>query len=198
MEKQPMDDAKAKKEAIRKETTERLALISRDELNAKRVRMEERLFDFANFREAAVALIYLGYQCGFDTSDIMAWLAQSAKEIVLPLFEDPEKDPMMFKVIDPVADIRKNPGPAPDPERCKPVNIEEIDIAIIPGVAFDEKGGRIGAGTGRYDRLIPILSNTTRKVALAFEEQIVPLVPMQSHDRYVDIIITDKRIIYKI
>ena len=76
--------------------------------------------------------------------------------------------------------------------------IECIDIAIIPGVAFDEKGGRIGTGSGYYDRLIPKLSITTRKVALAFEDQIISQIQMESHDKYVDIIITEKRIIYKI
>ena len=76
--------------------------------------------------------------------------------------------------------------------------IERIDIAIVPGVALDEKGGRIGSGEGFYDRLIPKLPVTTRKVSLAFECQIVQQVPMESHDKYVDIIITEKRIIYKI
>jgi 5-formyltetrahydrofolate cyclo-ligase len=88
--------------------------------------------------------------------------------------------------------------PEPDASRCKIVPLERIDIAVIPGLAFDEKGGRIGSGKGYYDRLIPRLAITTRKVALTFEEQIVPQVPMDAHDKHVDIIITDKRIIYKI
>ena len=86
----------------------------------------------------------------------------------------------------------------PDANHCKTVPIENIDIAIIPGIAFDEKGGRIGTGTGSYDRLIPKLSITTRKVALALECQIIQQIPMESHDKHVDIIITEKRIIYKI
>ena len=73
-----------------------------------------------------------------------------------------------------------------------------ISIAIVPGIAMDEKGGRIGSGEGYYDRLIPNLAITTRKVALAFEEQIIQQIPIESHDKHVDIIITDKRIIYKI
>jgi 5-formyltetrahydrofolate cyclo-ligase len=63
---------------------------------------------------------------------------------------------------------------------------------------MDEKGGRIGTGDGTYDRLIPDLPATTRKVGLAFEDQIIAQVPMESHDKHVDIIITEKRIIYKI
>jgi 5-formyltetrahydrofolate cyclo-ligase len=86
----------------------------------------------------------------------------------------------------------------PDSSKCKIVPIEFIDIAIIPGFAFDEKGGRIGSGDGLYDRLIPILPVTTRKVGLAYESQIVQHVPMESHDKHVDIIITENRIIYKI
>jgi len=53
-------------------------------------------------------------------------------------------------------------------------------------------------GDGYYDRLIPKLPITTRKVALSFESQIIQQVPVESHDRHVDIIITEKRIIYKI
>jgi len=106
----------------------------------------------------------------------------------------------LFKVDNPDTDLM--PGPRgilePDSKRCNVVPIECIDIAIIPGVAFDEKGGRIGSGDGYYDRLIPKLSITTRKVALTFENQIIPQIQMESHDKYVDIIITEKRIIYKI
>jgi len=86
----------------------------------------------------------------------------------------------------------------PDPAVCKVVPIDFIDIAIIPGIAFDEKGGRIGTGEGYYDQLIPKLPITTRKVALTLETQLIPQVPMEPHDRFVDILITEKRIIYKI
>ncbi len=86
----------------------------------------------------------------------------------------------------------------PVENRCKQVPIDRVDIAIIPSLALDEKGGRIGAGDGFYDRLIPKLPATTRKVAIALEEQIMPHIPMDSHDKHVDIIITDTRIIYKI
>jgi 5-formyltetrahydrofolate cyclo-ligase len=78
------------------------------------------------------------------------------------------------------------------------VPIDRVDIAIVPGIAFDEKGGRVGTGEGYYDRLIPRLPVTTRKVALSLEAQILPQVPMESHDKHVDIIITENRVIYKI
>jgi 5-formyltetrahydrofolate cyclo-ligase len=78
------------------------------------------------------------------------------------------------------------------------VPIDCLDIAIIPGVAMDEKGGRVGQGNGYYDRLIPDLPITTRKVGLVYELQIVSSVPLESHDKHVDIVITEDRVIYKI
>jgi 5-formyltetrahydrofolate cyclo-ligase len=120
--------------------------------------------------------------------------------VVLPAF-DPDTFEMKLMKVDRFAK-ELVPGPRnvlePDAKRCKTVPMERIDIAIIPGLAFDEKGGRIGSGKGYYDRLIPKLAITTRKVALTFEEQIVPQIPIESHDKHVDIIITDQRIIYKI
>ena len=118
----------------------------------------------------------------------------------MPTF-DPKTFEMELMKVDNIAQ-ELVPGPRgvhePDATCCKIVPIDRIDIAIIPGIAFDEKGGRVGTGRGYYDRLIPKLAITTRKVALTLEEQIIPQVPMESHDKHVDIIITDKRIIYKI
>ena len=78
------------------------------------------------------------------------------------------------------------------------VPLDVVDIAILPAIGLDEKGGRLGGGLELYDLLMPRLAPTTRKVALGFEEQIVPQIQMDSQDRFVDIIITNQRTIYKI
>ena len=78
------------------------------------------------------------------------------------------------------------------------VPLDCLDIAMVPGIAMDEKGARIGSGQGYYDRLIPDLPITTRKVGLIFEDQILPVIPMESHDKHIDIVITEDRVIYKI
>ena len=122
------------------------------------------------------------------------------KIVVLPQITKDKPKVILYKIDVPGKDIIPDSEGRlmPDIGRCKKVPIDCIDIAIVPGLAFDEKGGRIGAGDGFYDHLIPRLPITTRKVAVALEEQVVSLVPMESHDKYVDIIITDSRVIYKI
>ena len=195
-----MEEIRAAKIQIRDEIANTISALSTSEIDEKTRAIESRLFDFANFLESKIALMYINSNLEVPTDSIIQKTYHYNKIVVLPAF-DPESFKMTLMKVD-AFEQELIPGPReilePDAGKCKIVPMDRIDIAIIPGLAFDEKGGRIGSGTGYYDRLIPRLAITTRKVALTFEEQIVPQIPMESHDKHVDIIITDKRIIYKI
>ena len=195
-----MENIKEKKREIRENMAKKLKTFSTGELIEKTREIEERLFEFANFLEAKVVLLYMHTNGEVVTNDIIKRCFESDKIVVLPAFDTTKHTMQLMKVDNFDSDLKPGPRgvPEPDPECCKVVPIDCIDIAIIPGVAFDEKGGRIGSGKGYYDRLIPKLSITTRKVALALESQIIQQVPVESHDKHVDIVITEKRIIYKI
>jgi 5-formyltetrahydrofolate cyclo-ligase len=195
-----MEEIQKTKADIRKEIAAAIAKLSVGALAEKTSLIENRLFDFANFIEAKIALLYVDNQNEVRSAGIIRRAFDHNKIVVIPLVKTETKKFKLFKIDHFERDLK--PGPngilQPDPEKCRTVPIDCIDIAIIPGVAFDEKGGRIGLGVGYYDRLIPHLPVTTRKVALALDIQIIPQVPIESHDKHVDIIITDKRIIYKI
>ena len=195
-----MEEIQVTKSQIRSDITNALAALSEKEIIEKTKAVEKRLFDFANFLEAKVALMYVNNQNEVATSDILRRTHAYNKIIVLPAYDTETYAMSLMKVDSLAKDLCDGPRGIlePNAERCKVVPIDRIDIAIVPAGALDEKGGRIGSGQGYYDRLIPELSITTRKVALAFEEQIIPQVPLESHDKHIDIIITDKRIIYKI
>lgn len=195
-----MEEIQASKDQIRNDTAAAIAALSKSDKTAKIKAIEKRLFEFANFLESRIVLLYVGGENEIPTGDILERSHQFGKIVVLPAFEPQSRKMTLMKVDNLKKDLTAGPrGVAePDPKRCKRVPIEKIDIAIIPGIAFDEKGARIGSGRGYYDRLIPDLAVTTRKVALALEEQMVPQVPMEAHDKFVDIIVTDKRIVYKI
>ncbi len=195
-----MEEIQVTKSQIRSDIANALAALSEKEIAEKTKAIERRLFDFANFLEAKVALLYVNNNYEVATRDILLRTHAYNKIIVLPAYNTETYAMSLMKVDALEKDLCEGPRGIlePNSERCKVVPIERIDIAIIPAVALDEKGGRIGSGQGYYDRLIPELSITTRKVALAFEEQIIAQVPIESHDKHIDIIITDKRIIYKI
>ncbi|MFO7932176.1 MAG: 5-formyltetrahydrofolate cyclo-ligase [Thermodesulfobacteriota bacterium] len=196
-----MEDAREKKLKLRREVESRVAALSESELDAKKARIRDQLFEFANFKEADTVFFYAGSGDKEIAKSIVENCMDKGKDVAIPLFSrQHHENPRLFKISSLEADMREGLQGSlePDPERCKPVSFKSVDIAVVPGVAFDEKGARLGSGAGRYDRLAPMLPNTARKVTLAMEAQIVSSIPMESHDKYVDIIITEKRIIYKI
>ena len=76
-----------------------------------------------------------------------------------------------------------------------PVSINEIDFLLIPGVAFDRSGNRLGYGRGYYDKLLSIADPALTRVAAAYSCQIVEAVPVGPNDQRIDSIITENEII---
>ena len=195
-----MEEIQITKSQIRSDIADTVAALSDEDRAEKTKAIEKKLFEFANFLESKIAMLYVNSDCEVATRDILFRSYVYNKIIVLPAFNTETFEMTLMKVDSLEKDLSIGPRGnfEPDRSRCKVVPIDRIDIAIIPAIGLDEKGGRIGSGDGYYDRLIPNLAITTRKVALAFEEQIIQQAPIESHDKHVDIIITDKRIIYKI
>lgn len=82
--------------------------------------------------------------------------------------------------------IREPVGPRIDPG--------DVDAVLLPGVAFDLHGGRLGQGGGHYDRLLASLPDAAVRVGACFSCQVVPDVPRAEHDQPVDIVVTDRAV----
>lgn len=195
-----MEDISEKKREITNNIISKIEAFEKDALNQKQLNIENRLFEFANFLEAGITLFYITRSSEVETITIIKRALADGKKVALPLVDREENKTTIFKVDNPDKDLVKNDEGVlePDPKKCKALLLDQIDIAIVPGLAFDEKGGRIGIVDNFYDKFIAKLPVTTRKVALAFEEQVVTVVPADSRNKHIDIIITDKRTIYKI
>lgn len=195
-----MEEIRGKKGVIINNISKIFSKLSANNISEKTRSIEKRLFEFANFIEAKTSLLYINSGYEVVTKDILKRCFDYNKTVVLPSFNFEMQKISLLKVDNLKTGLKRGENGIlePDTSKCKIVPIQFIDIAIIPGFAFDEKGGRIGSGDGLYDRLIPMLPVTTRKVGLAYESQIIQHVPMESHDKHVDIIITENRIIYKI
>ena len=79
----------------------------------------------------------------------------------------------------------------PDPEKCPPADPSAIRLAVVPGVAFDRKGGRLGFGAGYYDRFLPLIPSAL-KVGLCYESQIADSLPTEDTDVPMDYLLTEK------
>ncbi len=195
-----MDDIKNAKKNNLALVAERLDKLTNEELEAKYRKIEHKLFEFANFMEAQLAFLYTPVSHEIPTASIIKKALQIEKGIVLPVFTEAKNSINLYKITNYDKDLVTNADGIlePDTSKCKKIALEDIDIAIIPGLAFDDKGGRIGFGNNFYTKLITKLPETCRKVSLAYEDQIVDQIQMESRKFTIDIIITDERVIYKI
>lgn len=94
--------------------------------------------------------------------------------------------PGRFDVLEPKPELREEPRHVREPR--------DIDLALVPGVAFDTLGGRIGHGCGFYDRLLADFPLSTELVGLAYECQIFPPLPVEPHDIGMDRVVTESQV----
>lgn len=163
----------------------------------KDAEIRKRLYASADFRNAKSILFYASFRSEAATIQCITHALKLKKMITLPLVDRKKKTLRIFQIKN-ISDLISGFMGIPEPEAKKnnEMRLNDIDIAIIPGAAFDLEGNRLGYGAGYYDKLFsgtqhpkPVL------IALAFEEQIVPEIPSYSHDIKMDKIITDKRTI---
>lgn len=195
-----MNETKSSKKSVLGEVMEKISMMTEEERAAKQKAVESNLLTFANFLEAELVLLYIQRSSELPTEKIIRTSLDVKKGIVLPAYSESRHSITLLRINNYDSDIIKTESDVmePDPGVCKKIPLDQIDVALIPGLAFDEKGGRIGFGDGFYNRLISKLPETTRKIAIAFEEQIADHIQMESRKYNLDIIITDKRTIFKI
>lgn len=195
-----MDETKSGKSSVLAQVAARMDALTPETLKEKYQIIEDKLFEFANFLESQQVFLYTPVSTEIPTEEVIRKALDIEKGVILPVFTDAKNAFYLYKISNYDKDLLVNANDMlePNPERCKKIALDEVDIAIIPGLAFDDKGGRVGFGNNYYSKLITKLPETCRKVALAYEEQIVDQIQMESRKFTVDIIITDTRIIYKI
>jgi 5-formyltetrahydrofolate cyclo-ligase len=157
-----------------------------------------KFFALPEYTAAHTVLLYLDVRAEVRTRhDLPAALA-SGKKIVVPwcneqglleLFHLEHLDELsvgMYKILEPKPELRLLPA--------KQVDVKELDLVMVPGVAFDRRGARMGHGKGYYDKLLEHARAETPLVALAFECQLFPGIPVQAHDVFMDKLITEAAI----
>ena len=138
-----MDEVREKKQEIRNEVAAFFEALADDVLETNTRVIENRLYEFANFLESKIVLFYVNAANEVATENIIRRAYDFNKIVVLPAFDPANASMKLMKVDNPDKDLIGGPRGIlePDPARCKPVPLDCIDIAILPGIAMDEKGG---------------------------------------------------------
>jgi len=149
-----------------------------------------------DFTQAQTVLVTLPFGSEWDTRPLLSAAVEQGKTVVMPRVNSASRMLELYAITDPHHDVAPGFGGIPEPQaHCPAVMVGAIDWVLVPGVVFDTSGSRIGYGGGYYDRLLPMLRVDARRVAGAFELQIVDNVPAAAHDLAVDTIVTERRVL---
>lgn len=165
------------------------------EVLEKSERIKERVFHMDEFKDSKIILFYISYDNEVYTHDIIKESLKIKKQVVVPK-TDVNKSTILCSSLNKWEDLVVGTYNILEPRQdcLNEVTLESIDLIIIPGIAFDCKGNRIGHGMGYYDRLLKKKINAHR-IGLAFEFQIAKDILSEQHDVKVEKIVTEQRII---
>jgi len=153
-----------------------------------------RIAALPSFERAATLLATLPFGSEWDMRPLAQDWVDRGRILVLPRVDETGRTLVLHRVADLDADVvqgyRGIPEPSPHAQAVSP---SVVDCALVPGVAFDAAGRRLGYGGGYYDRLLPLLRIGVPRIAGAFDEQLVDEVPAGVHDVGVDLIVTPTR-----
>lgn len=181
------------KNILRKKLIDVRKKLSHREILGKSKKIERRLFSLKEFKNASTILFYISYDNEVYTHDMIKKCLHSRKNIVVPV-ADTKNEILILSKLENWDDLEKGSYGILEPETVIRVPSDELDLIIVPGVGFDEKGNRLGHGKGYYDKLLQ--KTNTKTIGLAFECQMVEEIPIDQNDVPVDMIITEERIIH--
>lgn len=176
------------KDLIRSQVKEALEALTAEVYTQASQQIADHLIGSPYWREAGVIALTISRELEVDTYGIIRQAWAQGKRVAIPR-ADFSKKTLTFYEINHFAQLEKRAFglKEPIPEKCPIVPVNEMDLVVVPGLAFDRFGGRLGYGGGFYDRFLPNVRAKT--VALAFPCQLLPAVPTEEHDRKVDYII---------
>lgn len=154
-----------------------------------------RLCQMPQYREAGTVLTYMSFGTELDTHAFFDRVLSDGKIAVLPRIDKPTKSLALHRVnghadlVDGVWGIREPRADAPT------LAIDAIDMVLMPGLAFDRSGNRLGYGAGFYDRLLSRSAEKPFRIAAALDCQIVDAVPVDAHDRPCHCVITETQLL---
>lgn len=152
--------------------------------------IHDRLIATPLFQKASCIGVYLALPTEIQTNEIIHACWEQGATVCVPYYI-PEKKYYGMSRLDPSAPLRVQKWNVREPENPEPVDPGQLDLILVPALAFDLHGVRLGHGGGHYDRLLPQVRGF--RLGLAFHEQVVDALPREPHDQTVQAILTEQK-----
>lgn len=181
------------KRSIRRSMLAHRKALSAEEFASASLLVQETFLATENYHRSRSMIVYSPINLEVDTGLIVSSALASGKRVAFPVVAGHE---LVFREVTDLSQLRKGAFGILEPgEEGRPFMLEEADLLILPGVAFDLKGHRIGYGKGYYDKTIHSLEGSGKIIGICFDFQLVDEILGESHDVKMDLIITEKRVV---
>ncbi|MFA5088728.1 MAG: 5-formyltetrahydrofolate cyclo-ligase [Candidatus Omnitrophota bacterium] len=175
---------------------EKILTLLRNQKEEDRVRKSriilEKMFSLPEFQCSQTILFYASFDGEVDTFEMMKQAQKRDKQIALPIIEEKSIVPRRIQSLASGLEVGPYGVKQPRQESSVALDFRELDLVVVPGLAFDKENNRLGRGKGYYDRFLRALPSRISSIGLAFDFQILDSLPHhQEHDMPVSRVIVN-------
>ena len=151
-----------------------------------------KVYRLAAFRRARTVCCYVALPYEVQTWRMIEEMRSKGKRVVVPVVARRATRLSLCEIRDPNVELARGAFGVWEPmaDRRRPVRLRDVHLVLVPALAFDRRGHRLGHGGGYFDRLLARLPKTTPTVGLAFRFQLLDDLPVRPHDRAVQTVLT--------
>ena len=147
------------------------------------------------FQRAREIACFLSLPQEIVTDDLLAACRQQHKRVCVPVWDPTSKTYLLARWA-PTQALVAGPHGVPEPVAWQAVDLQTVDLVVVPGLAFDKQGGRLGYGKGYYDRILAGCRAACCKIGLGYTWQVIDgHLPLASHDVHMDLLVTEAGVI---
>jgi len=179
------------KNQLKESILEKRNSLPQEEIIEKSNKIKNNLFNLAQYKKSKTIMFFVSFNSEVSTHDMIKESLKT-KTVIVPKVAHHEIEPSVIIDFDNLV-----PGGKfgiLEPIEAMKIAYKNIDLILVPGIAFDKEGHRIGYGFGYYDKFLKKVPKAF-KIGLAFDFQVVDKVPREEHDVPVDLIVTEKEVI---
>lgn len=169
--------------------------IGKDEKVCAELAICDKLLTISAIKEAKRIALYCAIDYEVDLTRFISVILEENKILCFPRYSNKSGKSQKYEIAEicNIDDLKKGKFGIPEPSsECKTYSVEKIDTWLIPGVAFDHTGVRLGRGGGVYDRLLRKTNGF--KIGVLFNTQLKESLPSEKHDIKMDMLITENRV----
>lgn len=167
------------------------ARVSASQASAWSSLVAARLNSMSEIAQAGAVMGFLPIAGEVDLSGLLDRCLGNSIRVALPAINWTTREMWPAAVTNLASDVEVTRHGIREPRTNSVVLVEELDVVLVPGLAFDREGGRLGRGAGFYDRFLSSPGLRATRIGVGFEWQMVDRVPCEGHDVMMEVVVTE-------